>query len=84
MEKELKRIEEKIDKLTLEPVYSSGHAFICFDSLRAAYKIIKEFKETPFSKFKVKLKSLLNSTKKSLKMMEEKLFKNSMKNMMML
>ena len=67
MEKELNRIEEKIEKLTLEPVYSSGHAFICFDSLKAAYKIINEFKETPFSSFKVKLKSLLNSTKKKFK-----------------
>ena len=67
MEKELKRIEEKIDKLTLEPVYSSGHAFICFDSLKAAYTIINEFKDTTFMSLKVKLKSLLNSTKKKFK-----------------
>ena len=29
MKNELKRIQEKIDEITEEPVFSSGHAFVC-------------------------------------------------------
>ena len=36
MKAELESIERKIQEITEEPVYSSGHAFICFDSLKAA------------------------------------------------
>jgi len=67
MNAELEKIERKIQEITEEPVYSSGHAFICFDSLKAAYNIITEFKESSFKQCKVKLKSMFQNCKKCFK-----------------
>ena len=66
MQSELERIQEKIDEITEEPVYSSGHAFICFDSLTAAYKVMKEFKNSPFMRFKLRMKNLMDGVKENL------------------
>ena len=43
---ELTKIENKLQELTEDFVYSAGHAFICFDSLTAAYQILKNYKES--------------------------------------
>ena len=66
MQSELERIQEKIDEITEEPVYSSGHAFICFDSLTAAYKVMKEFKNSPFMRFKLRMKNLMNGLQENI------------------
>ena len=66
MNNELSRIQEKIDEITEEPVYSSGHAFVCFDSLTAAYKVMKEFKSSPFMRFKLRMKNLMNGMKENI------------------
>ena len=63
MKNELKKIQEQIDEITEEPVFSSGHAFVCFDSLTAAYKVMKEFKNSPFMGFKLKMKNLMSGKK---------------------
>ena len=64
MKAELEKIERKIQEITEEPVLSSGHAFICFDSLKAAYSIITEFKEGSFNQIKITLKSIFESCKR--------------------
>ena len=43
MERELERLETNINKEILRPVYSSGHAFICFDSLLSSYTVLTGF-----------------------------------------
>ena len=63
MQNELNKIQEKIDEITEEPVYSSGHAFVCFDSLTAAYKVMKEFKSSPIMRFKYRMKNFMNGMK---------------------
>ena len=40
---ELERLEANIHKEILKPVFSSGHAFICFDSLLSSYTILTNF-----------------------------------------
>ena len=65
MQNELTKIQEKIDEITEEPVYSSGHAFVCFDSLTAAYKVMKEFKSSPMMRFKNRMKNIMNGMKEN-------------------
>lgn len=65
VENELKRIEAKLDELTEKTVLSSGHAFICFDSLTAADQILKNYKETTWTRFKVKMISIFEKCKKT-------------------
>ena len=66
MQNELIRIQEKIDEITEEPVFSSGHAFVCFDSLTAAYKVMKEFKNSPFMRFKLRMKNFMDGVKENI------------------
>ena len=66
MKNELKRIQEQIDEITEEPVYSSGHAFVCFDSLTAAYKVLKEFKSSPFMRIKLRMKNFMDGMKENI------------------
>jgi hypothetical protein len=40
---ELERLESKIHREIMKPVFSSGHAFICFDSLMSSYTILTNF-----------------------------------------
>ena len=63
MKNELKRVQEKIDEITEEPVFSSGHAFVCFDSLTAAYKVMNEFKSSPLMRFKLRMKNFMSGVK---------------------
>lgn len=56
--KELDRIENKIQEITEFPVFSSGHAFVCFDSLEAGYKCLNTFQEKTWRKIYLKLKYL--------------------------
>ena len=63
MNNELINIENKINELIEEPVYSSGHAFVCFDSLGAVYKVMNEFKSSPFMRFKIRMKNLVGDVK---------------------
>lgn len=67
VEEELNKIENKLDKLTEEPVYSSGHAFICFDSLTAAYSILEMFHKNWLRNLKVKFMSLFDFNKQKKK-----------------
>ena len=66
MKNELKRVQEKIDEITEEPVFSSGHAFVCFDSLTAAYKVMKEFKSSPFMRFKLRMKNFMSGVRENI------------------
>ena len=66
MKNELKRIQEQIDEITEEPVYSSGHAFVCFDSLTAAYKVMKEFKSSPIMRIKLRMKNFMDGMKENI------------------
>ena len=63
MRTELLNIQEKINEIIEEPVYSSGHAFVCFDSLSAVYKVMKEFKNSPFMRFKLRMRNLMGDVK---------------------
>ena len=53
--KQIDEIENKIQKETEIPVYSSGHAFVCFDSLLSANKCLFMFKEGFCKKLKLKI-----------------------------
>jgi hypothetical protein len=64
----LKEIESKILDETEKPVYSSGHAFVCFDSLEAAYKCLSRFQEKTFSKLVIQFKTFYEKTKAQRKM----------------
>ena len=66
MKNELQKIQEKIDEITEEPVFSSGHAFVCFDSLTAAYKVMKEFKNSPLMRFKIRMKNFVSGVKENI------------------
>ena len=66
MKNELKRIQAEIDEITEEPVFSSGHAFVCFDSLTAAYKVMKEFKSSPFMRFKLRMKNFIGGVRENI------------------
>ena len=65
MKNELNKIQEKIDEIIEEPVFSSGHAFVCFDSLTAAYKVMNEFKSSPLMRIKLRMKNLMTGVKKN-------------------
>ncbi len=56
--KQIEDIENEIQKETEIPVYSSGHAFVCFDSLLSANKCLFMFKEGFCKKLKLKVESL--------------------------
>lgn len=60
---QIEEIENKIQKETEIPVYSSGHAFVCFDSLLSANKCLFMFKEGFCKKLKFKIESLGESIK---------------------
>lgn len=64
IQKELDLIEERMQKLTEAPVYSSGHAFVCFDSLISTYKILSSFEENTIKKISIKLKAISESMRK--------------------
>ena len=66
MKNELNKIQEQIDEIIEEPVYSSGHAFVCFDSLTAAYKVMREFKSSPFMRFKLRMKNFVSGMKENI------------------
>ena len=66
MKNELDRVQEKIDEIIEEPVFSSGHAFVCFDSLTAAYKVMKEFKSSPLMRIKLRMKNLMNGVRENI------------------
>lgn len=56
--KQIEDIEIKIQKETEIPVFSSGHAFVCFDSLLSANKCLFMFKEGFCKKLRLKVESL--------------------------
>ena len=58
---ELNKIENKIQNLIKKPVYTSGHAFVCCDSLLSAYELIKAFNENTFKKLSIKLNSIIEN-----------------------
>ena len=43
-EKEINEIENQIDNEILKPVLSSGHAFVCFDTIDSANECLNKFK----------------------------------------
>lgn len=70
MQSELKKVQAKIDEITEEPVFSSGHAFVCFNSLDAADKVMKEFQTSVWKRMKMWLKNLCMDVKKATKKRE--------------
>lgn len=64
VKKELNILEEKIQILIKKPVFSSGHAFVCCDSLLTAYELIKAFKENTYKKLSIKLKSIIENLRR--------------------
>ena len=63
IQKELDRIESKMQKATEHPVFSSGHAFVCFDSLLSAYKCLSEFEDNAWSKVSIQVKNIVENIK---------------------
>jgi hypothetical protein len=61
--KKIEEIDNLIDKETENPVESSGHAFVCFDSLLSAYKCLNIYEENLFKKIKLRLKSIIDYIK---------------------
>ncbi len=66
IQNELEKVENKIQKATELPVYSSGHAFVCFDSLSSAYKCLNAFEENLFKKLVIRLRYFWLDFKKKL------------------
>jgi hypothetical protein len=52
---ELEDIDAKLDQECQKPVLSSGHAFITFSSLKAAYTCLEHFRDDTLSNFKIKI-----------------------------
>ena len=46
-EEALEEYEYELQEETLKPFVSSGHAFICFDSVNSLNTILKHFRTTP-------------------------------------
>ena len=63
-QQELDQLEIKIQQLTENPVFSSGHAFVCLDSLVSGYQIINSFKESTWKKIKIKFASMIDSIRR--------------------
>jgi hypothetical protein len=63
IDKELERLENKLQHTTESPVYSSGHAFVCFDSLFSAYKCLSAFRERTWKKIGIRLDTIADSFK---------------------
>jgi hypothetical protein len=61
IEKRLREIEIKLQDATERPVLSSGHAFICFDSLLSAYICEGKFREKTVNKLKIQFKSIFDT-----------------------
>jgi hypothetical protein len=61
MEKRLREIEVQFQDATERPVLSSGHAFLCFDSLLSAYICEGKFREKTFKKLKIQMKSIFDN-----------------------
>jgi len=71
IQNQLELIEHKLQEEIQHPVYSSGHAFVCFDSLLSAYICLNNYefnffysRESTFQKLKLKLQSLGKSIPK--------------------
>lgn len=58
IKKELEKLENEMQDATKKPVFSSGHAFVCFDSLLSAYKCLNAFEERTYKKIALQLNSL--------------------------
>lgn len=59
--KALKDIDKSIDEECEKIVYSSGHAFVSFNSLKSAYTCLKVFKEDAFKALALKFRELKDS-----------------------
>ncbi len=70
IKKELEKLENEIQEDTKQPVYSSGHAFVCFDSLLSAYKCLTTFEEQTYKKIAIQLNSLWDSLGRKVKRKE--------------
>lgn len=61
---EMDNLENKMTDETMKPFINSGHAFICFDSVKSLNIILKHFRITPTQHIKIFLvgiKDKLNS-----------------------
>ena len=66
----LEEVDLKIQKAIELPVYSSGHAFVCLDSLHSAYKCLMAYKEGTWRKLNIQIKTLWQDIVKRPKMRE--------------
>jgi hypothetical protein len=60
---ELEIIENGIEEATQLPVYSSGHAFVCFDSLLSTHYCLQGFQEDGWKKLNIQMKSFWEDLK---------------------
>lgn len=60
-EKEKNAIEDKIEEQILKPVLSSGHAFVCFDTIESANYCLNKFRLNVSDGFKLTMKNLKDS-----------------------
>ena len=67
IEEELNKVQKEISDKKDDFVLSSGHAFICCNSLKAAYKIMKEFQYGFIVRIKINFFSWLGDVKKFFK-----------------
>jgi hypothetical protein len=61
---QLNILENNIQELLLHPVESSGHAFVCFDSLLSAFKVVSCYKENVWKKLAIKFTFMIESCRK--------------------
>ena len=60
----LTEIDNEIDNELTRHTYSSGHAFVTFNSLKSAYLCLQEFKESTYKKLKIKFDEIKNQNLK--------------------
>ena len=60
-QKEIDSLSDNIKQMQEQPVFSSGHAFVCLDSLISCYQIINSFKESTWKKVKIKFTAVIDS-----------------------
>ena len=54
-------IEDKIEQVLLKPVLSSGHAFVCFDTIKSANYCLEKFRLSMFDNVKLSLTTMKDS-----------------------
>jgi len=62
----MRNLEAKIDAEIGKPFWSSGHAFVCFDSINSVRIILEKFRFSPISALKIGLMTVQDKAKMAL------------------